>query len=297
MQLVRGPSWIPVRIALWAQLLCVLAGALALSFWCIVIGAAYLVDPEVGANKIVAMSLIGLIFPFGILASILAMPIALLTRRLAIPARLILEALPWLVISHWLMSRLPIVYHRTPADILPGRFNWLWLSIAALAAFMGPITAEQWVVARRWVKSNNTRTRAKIAAIEAEAANVRAKAFEDGRKDEAKAAEEIARWKADTRSEPAFAESQVAFWETHQRIARLRALVPFGPERDRMVQISRAFTQLLKSHPGTSFESCRSRTDAIRGFLAQTDWQGFSVDLSNDRTDALPGDVSRATRR
>ena len=240
------------------------------------------------------MSLVGLIIPIGN-SAILAMPIALLARRLALSARLALEALPWLAISHWLMSRLPMIYHRAPADILPGRFNWL--SIAALAAVMGPITAEQWVATRGWVTRNNARTRAKIAAIEAEAADVRAKAFEDGRKDEAEAAEQIARWKADTRSEPAFAESQVAFWEAHQKIARLRAVVPFGPERDRMVQISRAFTELLKSHPGASFERCRSRTEAIRGFIAQTDWRGFSVDLSNDRTDALPGDVSRAARR
>jgi hypothetical protein len=275
---------------------CVLAGALAISFWCVVIGAAYLVDPKMGVNKIVVVSLIGLIIPFGLLASVLAVPIALAARRLPLPARLIFEALPWLAISHWLMLRLPAVYHRTAADILPGRFTWLWLSITALAAAIGPITAEQWIVARGRVKGNNAKMQAKLAAIEAEAAEVRARAFEGGRKDEAKAAEEIARWKADTCSEPAFAESQVAFWEAHKQIARLRAVVPFGPERDRMVQISRAFTELLKSHPGTSFESCRSRTEAIRGFIAQTNWQGFSVDLSNDRSDALSGDVSRAAR-
>ena len=291
MQLVRGPARIPVKIVLCFQLTCILAGAAALSFWCIVIGAAYLVDPDIGPNRIVVLSLVGLVLPFGTLASILAMPIARYGQNLPLPLRLILEALPWFGISHWAVSRLPLVYHRGPADILAGRFDWLWLSITLLAGIMGPIAAEEWVIARKRAKRISETTRAKIAAIAAEVAERNVKFIEDARKDESRAAQEIARWKGDTHSEPAFAESQVAFWEASLKIAQFRAAAHSTSDRQGLAERTREFALILKSCPGASFESSQSRTKAIRQFIRDMDWPS---DLSNDRSDPLSGDVSGA---
>ena len=52
MEFVRGPSWLPLRLSLYLQIACVLAILLAESIWCIVVAAAYLVDPDVGAERL-----------------------------------------------------------------------------------------------------------------------------------------------------------------------------------------------------------------------------------------------------
>jgi ABC-type multidrug transport system fused ATPase/permease subunit len=290
MHLVRGPSWLPVRLSLYLQLACIFAGVLAMSFWCVVIGAGYLLDPDIGPNKIVVLSLIGLIIPFGLLASVLAMPIALWARRFPTPLRLVLECLPWLAVSHPLIIRLPALYHRSAADILPGRFTWLWLSITILAAVMGPITAETWVTQRARAKLNSAAARAKIAEIVAEAATRNANL----QADLARNAER--RRKFEERQE-AFRASNDAHLEARQMLDELRTSTRSSPRWPQFLDIQRHFVQVLQTHPATSADDYRKRAEAIRQFISETDWQTPSSDLSSHRLDSLSGDVSGAAGR
>jgi hypothetical protein len=277
MQLVRGPTWIPVKIALWFQLACILAAMLAMSCWSIIIASAYLIDPEVGATRVVAMSLVGLVIPFGTVAHFLAVPVVVWGRRLPLSLRWLLAVAPWLAVSHWLMSRLPWVFHRSPADILPGRFNWLWLSVTILAALLGPASAEQWYFRRKVLNRRLAANRAQIASIQENIAEQRAQR-------EKKDAEFAAK-------QEAFAGAQEAYEEARAKMGNLRGRCQFASDRSRLVEATRTFGQILQSNPGISVECCRKREDAIREFIRDTDWH-LSGDISNDRSDPLPGHIS-----
>src|SRR5689334_21803304 len=110
MEFVRGPSWIPVRLAWGFQAFCVIAFVLSVCFFAILITADFLINPEVGSSKIVIASLIGMICPTGLASTLLALPLVTLAKRWPVLLRQIVAGLPWLLLSHPALSLLPTLY-------------------------------------------------------------------------------------------------------------------------------------------------------------------------------------------